>query len=580
MNAECSFEARLAHARERLAGLAGEVASLPPKQKTLLKGLLDELSAGAAELGAAVEELRDRNEALAAARREADEGRAAALTATVEELRKEISGSQRAREALRESEERFNLFMKHLPGAAYVKDADGRILFTNDHVGNLLGVDPGSLVGKTDWDLWPKEVAAKMREDEEWVLATGRVRETIDVFVTPSGPVQYLTYKFPLPQQHSRPLVAGASVDITERIRMEEALRESEERYRGLVELSPDAIVVAVDGKVVFANAACAHALAAARPEDLYGAHVRDFVHPDMRQLARRRLDQVLQNRRRMPMTELTLVRADGATVDVEAASSPISYVERPAVQFVFHDITQRKQSEARIREYREQLRSLASEVTLSEERERRRVAQILHDNISQVLAVSKMMLAEALKAEPREESDKRMREVSGLLEDSIRYARTLTLDLSNPTLYVLGLEAALDGLAKKVGETHKIAVSFRDDGAAKPISEDIRVLLYQCARELLMNIVKHAHAKNVVVSTRRDGATIRVWVEDDGVGFDVPEMWEQLTKGGGIGLFSIRERLGHFGGRLDVKSQPGKGAAVTMTAPLALDEPDAVGGA
>jgi len=141
---------------------------------------------------------------------------------------------------------------------------------------------------------------------------------------------------------------------------------------------------------------------------------------------------------------------------------------------------------------------------------------------------------------------------------------------LSYPILYELGFEAAVaEWLTEHIQEKHGIETGFEDDGQPKPLDDDIRALLFRNVRELLINVVKHAQARRVKVTTRSVKDQIRISVEDDGVGFDPVEVTAMAAKRAEFGLFSIRKRLEQLGGLFEVVSAPGRGARITMTAPL-----------
>ena len=106
------------------------------------------------------------------------------------------------------------------------------------------------------------------------------------------------------------------------------------------------------------------------------------------------------------------------------------------------------------------------------------------------------------------------------------------------------------------------------DDHAPKPLSDDVRVFLFQAVRELLMNTAKHAQTKEVKISLEREQNRIRITVADEGRGFDTSE----LKRSGGFGLYNIGERLGTVGGSFQVRSEPGRGTEVALLAPLKDD--------
>jgi len=144
-----------------------------------------------------------------------------------------------------------------------------------------------------------------------------------------------------------------------------------------------------------------------------------------------------------------------------------------------------------------------------------------------------------------------------------------LMFDISSPILYELGFEAAIRHLSDQMQRQHGIISTCEHDSKPNPIDDDIRILLYQAIKELLVNVVKHARARHVIVSIIGGEGRIRVSVKDDGIGFAPSESARQRTSMGGFGLFNIRERLNHVGGTLLIESQPGHGTLITVEAPL-----------
>jgi signal transduction histidine kinase len=151
-----------------------------------------------------------------------------------------------------------------------------------------------------------------------------------------------------------------------------------------------------------------------------------------------------------------------------------------------------------------------------------------------------------------------------------IQETRTLTFELSNPILYELGFEAAVaEWLDEQVQIKHGIATEFLDDGKAKPLDDNIKVMLFRNVRELLINCIKHAKAKAIRVNIRRIDDSIEVTVEDNGVGFDPVQVRATAFKKAKFGLFSVRESLENTGGHFEIESKPGAGCKATMIAPI-----------
>ena len=237
-------------------------------------------------------------------------------------------------------------------------------------------------------------------------------------------------------------------------------------------------------------------------------------------------------------------------------------------------EIGVRKRAESQVAAYQDNLRSLASSLSLAEERERRRLAVYLHDQIGHTLALANIRLGELQKSLPSQcpgFPTAELEKAGSLLEQAIRDTHSLTFKISSPILYELGLDAALEWLTEQVQKDHGISTRFISDSRIDHLDDDVRVLLFQAVNELLVNVVKHAQAQNVEVSIRREGANLKMEVGDDGVGFQMPHTAPHLRKRCGFGLFSIRERLRPYGGVLEVQSEPGAGTHVILTVPLAI---------
>ncbi|MCF8061463.1 MAG: PAS domain-containing protein [Deltaproteobacteria bacterium] len=226
------------------------------------------------------------------------------------------------------------------------------------------------------------------------------------------------------------------------------------------------------------------------------------------------------------------------------------------------------------LRRRSEQLSRLSSELTLAEQRERSRVAEVIHDQLQQLLVGAKMRL-EMLSSKVRDDHRQAAQDIHMLIEEALQGSRSLTKELSAPVLHESGLAAALEWLAHWLKENHGLTVDMDLDANATPTQQNTKVLLYQSVRELLLNVVKHAGTSRARVRMRRnDENHLRIVVEDDGVGFDPDESRKNDDLFSGFGLFSIRERLDLLGGRLEVESKPGKGSTFTLLAPLEVEQP------
>lgn len=238
------------------------------------------------------------------------------------------------------------------------------------------------------------------------------------------------------------------------------------------------------------------------------------------------------------------------------------------AVESLQGEVSERLLAEQALRTSQRELRSLASELSVAELRERRRIAVLLHEHIGQLLAAIKIKLGGVQATVLSDGPAKSIEEIRWLTEDAIKSTRSLTSEISPPSLYTLGLGAALDEMCEKFRAGHDIACAFEDDGKAPAITEDLRGVLFRAVDELLMNVVKHAHATSVKVSLCSPNNLVELKIQDNGIGFNLSELEAHPATDVGFGLLSIRERLNHLGGSVSIASAPG-GTSVTLVLPI-----------
>jgi PAS domain S-box-containing protein len=305
--------------------------------------------------------------------------------------------------------------------------------------------------------------------------------------------------------------------------------------------------------------------------KDLIGRPIAAFVAESDLSRLKEQLEKRKQNIR--GTYELTWLRKDKKKLYTIMSAAPLfDDIGRFKGGFgAMTDITPRKLAEKKLLTYQSKLRSLASELSLAEERERRRIAGELHDRIGQTLAMAKIKLGALQESADATALIEDIKEIRAFLEQAISDTRSLTLELSPPILYELGFEAAVEWLTEQVHRQHQIPVRLENDGLAKPLDGDVGVLLFKVIQELLFNIVKHAEADEARLTLKKEDDMFLIRIEDNGIGFDAEDIGFRSGAEGGFGLFSIRERLNHLGGRFDLQSRPGKGTRVILSVPLKL---------
>jgi len=769
-----------------------------------------------------ITEKRRAEEALAQSHADLEERvakRTAELKLTIDKVRREAEAKIAIHGDLVRHNETLQAIIDNIPVMLCFYDAQGRVALINEEFERVLGYTLEDFEQRSVMD-WCYPDPGSRQQAWEHMMAAGT--NWVDLQVTAKDRRKIATSWANVCLSDGS--YVGIGIDIRQRKNFEDRLRNSEERYRTLVELSPDGIVVKREGTIQFVNSTACRLMGAAGPEELIGREVLDLVHPDYRERTAKQLQFLRHRRKPLRVSETKFVRLDGAVLDIEMAGMPIAFENEPATQIVLHDITQRKEAEARLRAnafqiqqqaalldlahdtilvhdlqgqitfwnrgaertygyskaqaigrishellktrfpkdlrdiidaliqkgrwngelihttahgetlvvssrwalqydqsdtpcgileidrditerkqaeqviaearrfaesvietiqealvvldgdlkvlsanrtfyntfevnpeetvgraiyeignhqwnaprlrelledilphntsfedfevehdfehighrtmllnarriYREarqtemillaiqdvtvrkrqereilenqgKLAELTEELLLTEERERRRIATALHDSIGQSLAFSKRELG-LLRKEMPPSLLERLDRTKTQIDDAIRQTRSLTFELSPSTLYTFGLEAALEELAEQFAERRGFQCHPETSGDSRPLSDQVRVFLYRAARELLVNIAKHAEARHVWVRVQYDDEHVQIEVEDDGLGFDVSELQSTGDKRRGFGLYSIRERLTRMKGSFAIESKSGEGTKVTMRMPI-----------
>jgi PAS domain S-box-containing protein len=274
----------------------------------------------------------------------------------------DVTETKRSEEDLRQSEERYRLLFERSGDAIFILEAEGkntgRIVTTNRAAAEMHGYTIHDLESMKITDLDAPDAARESPKlirrivQGEWIKKEINHRRK-DGSVFPcelsAGPLEYADHKY----------VLAFDRDITERKQAEAALRESEERYRSLVELSPDSIALHCEGKIVYVNHAALALFRAADAGELVGRNVLDFVHVRDREVIEDRMRKSYERKLRAPLRETKLLRLDGEAIDVETTSTPATYRGKPATQVVIRDITERKRAEEALRKSEDRFRTL-----------------------------------------------------------------------------------------------------------------------------------------------------------------------------------------------------------------------------
>ena len=645
----------------------------------------------------------------------------------------DITERKQMEEALRQSEERFSQFMQHLPGLAWIKDRQGRYVYANVSAEATFRTPLEKLYGRTDEDVFPPDVANQFKRNDELALLDEKGVQVVETLEHDDGILHYsLVNKFPIPGPDGDiALIGGTAFDITERKQADEALRESEERYRTLFESIDEGFCVIekvgdeagekLDFLYVEANPAFAdqagiggvvgktirqafpgepeewfetydHILRTGEPMKferglitqgrvlgLYAFRVEDgtnrrvaVVFNDIteRKQAEEALRESEQRYRNLfdlvpvavytcdangliqeynhsaaelwgrepakndphekfcgsfkmyypdgrlmphekcPMArmlrgealephelEIVIERLDGLRRSVIAHPLPIRNGRGEIVEAIncLYDITERKQAEdalqslnlqletrvvmrtaelqeanTALQESRGRLQILSQRLVEVQEEERRAIARELHDRVGQSLSalnINMIIMRDQLLPDSLERVASRLSDSMHLVGETITLVRDVMSNLRPAVLDDYGLEAALQSYRDEYMSRYGIKVVLEKPAQPLPrLGPSIEMTFLRIAQEALMNIARHANASQVTLSLWQEGDHVCMTVQDNGTGI---VSWQEANRPGSHGLTIMRERAEAFGGNLKVGSMPGKGTKVEMSIPI-----------
>jgi PAS domain S-box-containing protein len=487
--------------------------------------------------------------------------------ATVEGVRelisviRDITERKRAEQALRESEERFRC-LSEASFEGIVFHDEGKILDANQAFATMLGYGLSEVIGRNALDFATpelREVALRhMRAESEKPYEGVAIRKDGSTF-----PVEVRGKNTPY---KGRIIRLTALRDITERKQVEEALRESEERYRAIFEQAADSIMLidAESGALAEFNDRAYESLGYTRQE-FQKLKVADFEVVESAEEVVRHTEKII---REGADTFETKHRTTGGEIrDVLVSCRALSINKRGFIHGIRRDITERKQAEKALRESRERMAHLSRRLVEAQEEERRRIARELHDEVGQSLTA----LTISLESASRETTNSAMRDKIGglqaLTRSLITQVSALSTELRPRVLDDLGLIPGLIALFNRLSTQTGVEVDFKHTGLEKiRLAPEIEISAYRIVQEALTNVIRYAGVKTASVRLQVEGDILYIQVQDEGKGFDLQKA---LSAEDSLGLLSMTERAGQVGGSLEVETVSGEGTLITCRLPL-----------
>ncbi len=488
----------------------------------------------------------------------------------------DITARKEMEDALKASEERYKVWLQAIPMLAWRCDAQGKCIDCNQrwlhYTGNTLEEVRGDGWMRAVHPEDRTRVLKKVRDDVtggEFYECEYRLRRASD------GAYRWhLARAVPLKDMNGNILMwLGAAPDIDDLKRLTEELKLSETRFRIALRGSP-ITVFSQDRNLIYTWAY--NPSSGFRIEDVLGKKDHDlYPAADARLYTRikrqvlktgiSRQDEVVAHTKTgegiFDMTTEALRDQEGRIIGVICAAVDITgrkQIEKEILSA--HD-----QLELKVRERTAKLRTLALELTQAEQKERRRIAHILHEDLQQHLVAMQYKLQELQAEQKTGPISNTSRWLLGEITQTIQISRDLTSQLRPPVLYEFGLRPALDWLARDIHSRFGFKAAIKGLHTFKLESDEMSIFAFEAVRELLMNAIKHSGVKTASLSISRGGtSSIVIEVRDRGTGFNLNKMTP-----GRFGLFSLRERADAVGGNLQITSRRGHGTTATLTLPV-----------
>ena len=363
---------------------------------------------------------------------------------------------------------------------------------------------------------------------------------------------------------------------IVDRRRAEEALRESEKKYSTLIEQSLTGVFIQQDERIIFANERFAQ-MHGYRKEEILGIESLKLIHPGDRSMVREYRQGRMHGKDVPSEYEARGLTKDGEVIWEVRRNTLITYGGRPAVLGNAADITQRKRMEAALIASGKGLRLLSAQLFSAEENERKRIAQELHDSIGQSLGAIKFSLENVINRMSGDAAlpeAKLMQDIIPLTQKAIEEVRRIVMDLRPSTLDDLGILPTISWFCRQFQEVYSnIRIETGIGIEEEDVPDSLKTVIYRILQETLNNIAKHSRASRVRLSLKKTGEDLELFIEDNGVGFNVEKTLAVETGRKGFGLASMKERAELSGGIFIVSSIKGEGTKVRSTWPIELGE-------
>ncbi|MEM7361019.1 MAG: MASE1 domain-containing protein [Pseudomonadota bacterium] len=511
------------------------------------------------------------------------------------ETQADITEKIKAEQAARENSALFEAFLRHSDNYITIKGLDKKYIHANESFLKLFNLTSEDVIGHRPRDIYTECFAREMEEADDSVIRTrSTLSRELDVD-TPSGKRTFFVTQFPvLDLKDTLLAIGGIAVDVTQSQQQKLDLEISELRYRSLFDLAPIP-VFEYDWTKIKDIVDDAHnrgikdieSYLNDHPEilrfnsdignllDVNQAAISSYGASDKQSFIQWTANQPVELANQSAIARITKLasgarRASFESIAYSMSGEPFHVIITSVIAGDdpgdWSRVYTSEQNITALKEMESKLRELAGQISLVEERERRRLASDLHDGTVQNLVVARMRTASLAKSLTSENEIGALTSIDSLLESSLIETRSLIFDLSPPVLYELGLNGAIEWLVAYFQLHMSLEVRIESLSDQDVVDTDLRVVLFQAIRELMMNVYKHAKASQITVKSAVEEMHLIITVSDNGSGFD-PSKVETSVSDGGFGLFSLQERLKLLHSTLSIESSD-TGTVAKISAP------------
>ena len=487
----------------------------------------------------------------------------------------DITKRKQAEEELRKSEQRFRSIFENIPNIAVQGyDADRKIIFWNQASEKLYGYKKEEAIGNQLEDLI---IPSEMRES---------VIEAVRNWVENGIPIPHGELKLMRKDKTTFPVYSShvilkningelemycIDIDMTERKQVEGALRESEEKYRTMIENAND-LIWALDthGNFKVFNRQ-AEIVSGYKFEDWKGKSFTPFIHQDDLEMVREVFQKTLLGEQQHYTVKIYTKHGEMLILSINTAPTYKMGKIDGTVSFG-RDITERKQTEEALLNSKKMLHYLSSQLITAQEKERRRISLELHDEMGQALTAISINIRSIEKELPLDLTPlikERIAEIYSLADQASEQIRELSHYLRPSMLDDLGLVPTLRWYLDVYRKRTKLDVKYELINFEERPSPEVETVIYRVVQEALNNIAKHAQAGSVLVRLERKDKEAAVFIKDNGRGFEVNEFLAPDDLKGGIGLLGMQERVSILGGKFSIQSSKGHGTRISVEIPL-----------